>query len=239
MGMVLGFTNRAVQSIAEYERALALDRNLAGAHALIGQSKLLIGRGEETEAHVQEALRLSPRDRWVYTYLVIVGLAKSVLGRPQEAVSWLSRSIESNRNYPLCHFGLAAALANLGRIDEARSEVRAGLALDPHFTIARFESTEWSDNPVYLAQRTQFIDGMRKAGVPTREFNLQSGMQSVVAALVTRSSAAELPPHSPAATDIQNGSVGPGAPVPKEATKTSVRYRANVVKPIHPRFLAS
>jgi TolB-like protein len=68
MGMVLGFTNRAVQSISEYERALALDRNLAGAHALIGQSKLLIGRGEETEAHVQEALRLSPRDPWVYVF---------------------------------------------------------------------------------------------------------------------------------------------------------------------------
>ncbi|HME24350.1 MAG TPA: tetratricopeptide repeat protein [Acetobacteraceae bacterium] len=138
----------------------------AGRALVIGQSKLLIGRGEETQAHVQEALRLSPRDPWVYTYLVIVGLAKSVLGRPEEAISWLRRSIESNRNYPLCHFALAAALANLDRIDEARSEVGAGLALDPHFTIARFESTEWSDNPVYLAQRMQFIDGMRKAGIP-------------------------------------------------------------------------
>jgi tetratricopeptide (TPR) repeat protein len=166
MGMVLGFTNRALQSIAEYERALALDRNLAGAHALIGQSKLLIGRGEETEGHVQQALRFSPRDPWVFTYLVIVGLAKCVLGRPEDAISWWRRSIESNRNYPLCHFGLAAALANLGRIDEARSEVDVGLALDPNFTIARFESAEWSDNPVYLAQRIQFIDGMRKAGGP-------------------------------------------------------------------------
>jgi TolB-like protein/class 3 adenylate cyclase len=33
LGMVLGFTNRAAQGIAEYERALALDRNMAGAHA--------------------------------------------------------------------------------------------------------------------------------------------------------------------------------------------------------------
>jgi hypothetical protein len=40
--MVLGFTNRAVQSVAELDRALTLDRNLAGAHALIGQSKLLM-----------------------------------------------------------------------------------------------------------------------------------------------------------------------------------------------------
>jgi hypothetical protein len=76
MGMVLGFPNRAVQSIAELDRALTLDRNLAGAHALIGQSKLFIGQAEETEAHVQEALRLSPRDPWVYTFFIIVGLVE-------------------------------------------------------------------------------------------------------------------------------------------------------------------
>ena len=74
MGMVLGFTNRAAQGIAEYERALALDRNMAGAHALIGQNKLFIGRAEETEAHVLEALRLSPRDPWAYIWLPDGGL---------------------------------------------------------------------------------------------------------------------------------------------------------------------
>jgi tetratricopeptide (TPR) repeat protein len=48
MGMILGFTNRAAQGIAEYERALALDRNLAGAHALIGQKQAVHrpGRGD-------------------------------------------------------------------------------------------------------------------------------------------------------------------------------------------------
>jgi tetratricopeptide (TPR) repeat protein len=125
-----------------------------------------MGRSEETEAHVQEALRLSPRDPWVYIWLVIVGLAKSILGRPEEAVYWLRRSMESNRNYPLCHFNLASALASLGRVEEAKGEVRAGLALDPQFTIASFQSAAWSNHPVYLAQRAHIIDGMRKAGVP-------------------------------------------------------------------------
>jgi tetratricopeptide (TPR) repeat protein len=144
---------------------LALDRNLAGAHALIGQSKLLIGQGAETEAHVQEALRISPRDPWVYTWLLIVGLAKSVLERPEEAISWLRRSIESNRNYPLSHFVLAAAMANVGRAEEARAEVGAGLALDPQFTIARFRAVAWSDNATYLSSLAHIIDGMRSAGI--------------------------------------------------------------------------
>jgi TolB-like protein/Flp pilus assembly protein TadD len=166
MGVVLCFTNRADRGIAEFERALALDRNLAGAHALIGQSKLLIGRAEETESHVQEALRLSPRDPFAYLWLLTVGFSKGLLGRPEEAVSWLRRSIESNRNFPACRFVLAAALSNLGRTEEARSEVSAGLALDPKFTIANFQSAAWSDNPVFLAQGARLIDDMRRAGVP-------------------------------------------------------------------------
>jgi TolB-like protein len=64
--MTLGFvymsTKRATRGIAECEHALALDRNLASAHAFIGMGKVLIGRAEETEAHVGEAFRLSPRD---------------------------------------------------------------------------------------------------------------------------------------------------------------------------------
>jgi TolB-like protein/Tfp pilus assembly protein PilF len=166
IGMVLGISNRAAQGIAEYERAMALDQNLVGAHALIGLNKIFIGRAEETEAHVLEALRLSPRDPWVYTYFVAGGWAASALGRPEEAVSWLRRSIECNRNFPLCRYLLAATLASLDRMEEARSEVAAGLSLDREFTIAKFESAAPSDNPIFLAQRARLIDDMRRAGVP-------------------------------------------------------------------------
>jgi TolB-like protein/class 3 adenylate cyclase/Tfp pilus assembly protein PilF len=166
MAIVLGFTNRAVQGIAECERASALDRNLAGAHALVGQNKLLIGRADETEAHVREALRLSPRDPWVYIWLLAAGFAACLLGRNEEAAAWFRQSIEANRNYALCRFAHAAALANTGRMDEAQSEVAAGLALDPHFTITNFQSAIWSDNLVYLAQRARMIDDMRRAGAP-------------------------------------------------------------------------
>jgi tetratricopeptide (TPR) repeat protein len=166
LGMVLGFTNRAAQGIAEYERALALDRNMAGAHSLIGQNKLFIGRAEDAEAHVLEALRLSPRDPWAYVWLVTAGFAASLLGRDEEAASWFRRSIEANRNFALSHFIYGTTLANIGRIDEARSELAAGLALDPGFTIANFQSAVSSDNPVYLEQRARIIVDMRRAGIP-------------------------------------------------------------------------
>ena len=76
------------------------------------------------------------------------------------------RSIESNGNFALSHLHLAAALAHLGRLDEARAEVQAGLALDPKLTLRRYRAGSASDNPTFLVQRERLYDSMRKAGVP-------------------------------------------------------------------------
>jgi tetratricopeptide (TPR) repeat protein len=166
LGFVKMITNRADQGIDEYEQALALDRNLANAHALIGFAKYFLGRGTETETHIQEALRLSPRDTLAPRWMVWVGFAKMQLNAYTEAVTWLRRGLEANRNYSVAHFNLAAALARLGRLDHARAAVQEGLALDPGFTIRRFRAIALSDHPAYLEGRERTYEGMRLAGVP-------------------------------------------------------------------------
>jgi TolB-like protein/class 3 adenylate cyclase/tetratricopeptide (TPR) repeat protein len=166
LGAALIYTNRAAQGMAECERALALDRNSAGAHAEIGLAEYAMGRGAETEAHINEALRLSPRDMNAYRWLSYVGFAKLQLMADAEAVSWFRRSTEANRNYSFPHFGLAAALALLSLLDQARAAAKAGLAVDPSFTIRRFRDGALNDNPTYLAKRERVYEGMRIAGVP-------------------------------------------------------------------------
>jgi len=166
LGAVHIFTARAAQGIAECEQALALDRNLANAHGWIGIAKLFLGRDKETEAHIHEAFRLSPRDIFAHRWMAFVGFAKLWHGDDAEAVAWLRRGIEANRNFPLTHFHLAAALAWLGAVDEARAAVKAGLALNPSFTIHRYRVGASSDNPTYLAGRERVYEGMRVAGVP-------------------------------------------------------------------------
>jgi TolB-like protein/Tfp pilus assembly protein PilF len=166
LGQVQIFTDRVAQGIAECERALALDRNLARAHANIGVAKLLIGRGVETAAHIQEALRLSPRDTNLYVWTMYGGLAAFLLGADAEAIDWLRRSLEANRNYPLAQFFLAAALAQVGGLGEARASVQRGLALNPSFTIRRFRNNSPSNHPAYLALRERLYEGLRIAGVP-------------------------------------------------------------------------
>jgi tetratricopeptide (TPR) repeat protein len=168
LGYVEIFTKRAANGIAECEHALALDRNLAQAHSFIGRGKIFVGRAEETEAHVAEALRLSPRDTLAYTWMMHAGVAKLHLGSWEQAAAWLRRAIEANRNFPTAYFWLAAALMQSGRLDEARSAVKAGLALDPTFAISRARAgwTAMSDDPTYLAGLEPIVEGLRKAGLP-------------------------------------------------------------------------
>ena len=147
------------------EHALELDRNLAHAHATIGLGKIYIGRAEETEAYIADALRLSPRDTMAYIWMTFTGMAKNCLGSWEQAVAWLRRAIEANRNYPVAFFHLAAALGQLGRLDEAHSAVTAGLALNPAFAISRARAnwTAQSDDLSHLAQLEPIFDGLRKA----------------------------------------------------------------------------
>ena len=168
LGFVEMLTRRAAEGIAEGEHALALDQNLAGAHALIGLGKISIGRSEETEAHIVDALQLSPRDTSAYIWITHAGSAKNRLGRYEEAVAWFRQAIEANRNFPHTHFVLGSAFARLGRLDEARAAVKAGLALNPTFSISRARAA-WAarnDNPTNSAQSERILEAMREAGVP-------------------------------------------------------------------------
>jgi tetratricopeptide (TPR) repeat protein len=125
-------------------------------------------RGEEMESHIAQALRLSPRDTMAYLWMTYAGHANLHLGKSEHAVAWFRRGIEANRNYQLQFFQSGAALAQLGQLDEAHSAVKAGLAINPAFTISRDRAvwTATSDDPTYLARLESILEGTRKAGVP-------------------------------------------------------------------------
>jgi hypothetical protein len=72
---------------------------------------------------------------------------------------------EGPRSY-WAHFHVAAALAQLGRSDEARAAVAAGLALNPTFTIRRYRKAVRSEDAVVRAQGYRLVEAMRQAGVP-------------------------------------------------------------------------
>jgi tetratricopeptide (TPR) repeat protein len=166
LGGVYIFTKRAVEGLAKCEHALILNRNVAAAHAGFGLAKFFLGRSRETESHILEAFRLSPRDLRAHQWLHIVGAAKFQLEIYDLAVDWLRRGIEANPNFPPAYFSLAAALALLGEAGEARATAAAALGLNPGYTIRRLCLFKSSDNPTYLAGLERLCNGLRIAGIP-------------------------------------------------------------------------
>ena len=165
MAAVLISTHRAERGIMECERALELNSSLASAHAMLGLAKYLIGKGEETDGHVQEALRLSPLDSFAYLWMLFAGVAKIQADEFDDAAMWLKRSIDTNANSPWAHFHLGVALYLMDRLPEAQAAVEAGLRLDPSFTTDRYRAFALSSDQRYLAIRERTIHALQISGV--------------------------------------------------------------------------
>ena len=127
---------------------------------------LVNGRADETEAHVKEALRLSPRDPFAFQWVTYAAAAKLFSGADEEAVALCRRSIELYRNYPTRTSIWPRRCNCWGGSEEARKEAEIALQLNPKFTIRLFRAGAPSDNPVYLKQRERIIEALRAAGLP-------------------------------------------------------------------------
>jgi adenylate cyclase len=107
---------------------------------------------------------LSPLDRNIFAYYSAMNLAYYSLGSYEEAVKWGRLSASENPSYTSNLRYLAAALAALDRLDEAREVAGTLMTRDPAFRLSRFERTlqPFRDRKV----GTQFMEHMRKAGLP-------------------------------------------------------------------------
>jgi tetratricopeptide (TPR) repeat protein len=158
LGLVLAEESRWTEAEAEFAAALNLDQNNADAWAMWSELLVLSGRPADAIAHIQTALHLNPRPPgWYYWFL---GSAQYLDRQYDRAIETL-RKEETYRT--LSRRTLAASLAQLGRLEEARQEAELFMTGNPHFTIRHWaESHPFRDE----AARQHLIDGFRKAGLP-------------------------------------------------------------------------
>ncbi len=158
LAYLLAYERNFAEADREFATAMKLDPNEADTWAALSDITILAGRAEEGLAHIQKAFRLNPFPAsWYYLAL---GQAHYAVGAYEAAVETLRREETyrtSSRRF------LAASLAQLGRLDEARAEVELFLVGNPHFTIGHWAATEPFRDAATLAH---FVDGYRKAGLP-------------------------------------------------------------------------
>jgi TolB-like protein len=157
-GCVLAYERRWAESDAEFSAALQLDPNHADARAWLADISIFKGQADAAVDHIQRALRLNPHPPGWYFWMR--GMAHYAAGRYEDA-------IEALRNPGTYRTAsrriLAASLARLGRIEEARREAELFMISNPHFTVSQWSASQpFSDE----AMRQHFIDGYRMAGLP-------------------------------------------------------------------------
>jgi len=165
---VLMAEKRFDEAIVEAEQALALNPSFVSAYTALSTANIFLGRPEKAVAYADTAMRLSPRDPQLFLFQFQKGLALVLLGRNDEAIEWLHRTLAAAPDWPMPHALLTAALAEEGRKPEAEAALKRYLSLTGgrNGTIARWVAQLPSDNPDFRSAVSRIIDGLRKAGMP-------------------------------------------------------------------------
>jgi TolB-like protein/class 3 adenylate cyclase/Tfp pilus assembly protein PilF len=157
-------------ALKEVEAAIADDPNSAEAYGSAGLYKMFLGRSEEGLADVETALRLSPNDKEVRTWLAYLCFIHAKLAQWDQAIESCQKAenaVPSGSLKTRAIANLAAAYAWTGHDKEARDAIERLKLLDPNFTALTYqEIIDTHPNPTYQAQTTRALEGMRKAGLP-------------------------------------------------------------------------
>jgi adenylate cyclase len=151
-------------SIAAGKKAIELNPNTFYAYHGLAFALVLAGEEEEGIKMSIEAERVSPRDPLLWSAFVVRALAYNLLARYEEAITYANKAVQipsSSSYWP--HALKACALAQTGRVDEARAALGRATDEKPDLTIDYIACTL----PTKLEGGLQpYLEGLRKAGLP-------------------------------------------------------------------------
>jgi adenylate cyclase len=148
-------------AIAEARTALALNPNSAFVISMLGCVLGFGGYREEALDRLLQAMRASPHDPLTWLWMQWFGAVQFFAGKFDAAQATLREVIRLRPGFPLAYCTVAASLAHLGRLDEARQVLDRIRALFPEQVdrLLRQERLPWL-RPEDHALR---IEGLRLA----------------------------------------------------------------------------
>jgi adenylate cyclase len=163
-GFAVAFFGEELRTgLAAMERAIELNPNSALALTAAGWVHAYLGEAAMAVTMFERAIRQSPRDPTVFATYTGLSFAHLLQERFEDAALWARRALSHKPNYLPLLRSLAAALAHLGRIEEARAVIARLRALVPDETITSFAA--WT--PFRFSGHLPLIlEGLRRAGLP-------------------------------------------------------------------------
>lgn len=157
-GYALTYKGDLAAGREQFELALKSNPNHADAWLFLADLEVLDGHPDAALRAVDMAFQLNPYPHATYHWLR--GFALYAAHRYEEAAAALQHKSCWEAG---CERILAAALAQLGRYDEAREAVQRFMKTFPHFTAKSWARTQPFRNANDLQH---FVDGYIKAGLP-------------------------------------------------------------------------
>lgn len=162
----LSTTNRFVESLVACGRVLAHDPWDGIALYLIGLSQVFLGRFDDALASFKQADRFDTPQVARWTWALGAGWTYLLMGRAEEALPWLQRSVAITPASGRTHMALAAAFQQLGRAEDARAAMVAALELRPGSTARNVPPPTKNNSAIYLKAYERVLSLMVAAGLP-------------------------------------------------------------------------
>jgi DNA-binding winged helix-turn-helix (wHTH) protein/tetratricopeptide (TPR) repeat protein len=145
------------------DRALGMAPNDAETCLWTSPTLAYTGRTEEAVRSAERAIRLSPEDPFLFRYQHFLSIAHYTGGCWEEAAHWGLRSLRTNGDYTSNLALTAAALAALGRTEQARPHAMRLKAIVPSYRVsAAMSRWPYRDD----AMRERYGQHLVAAGLP-------------------------------------------------------------------------
>jgi len=148
-------------ALAELELALATSPNLAAAYGVLGAVLMWSGKPKKGREALEKSIRLDPRNPNMTLRLLDVTISYYLSGEYDAAVEAAKRSIRSYPDFSNTYRWLAAALGQIGRIEEAKQTLEKAIAMAPtSFEMFVRRRVPWHRPEDYA----HMLEGLCKAG---------------------------------------------------------------------------
>ncbi len=162
LGAVLAFAGKHDDALAMLRKGIEINPSNALGHAAAFIVHLYRGEPELGMRAVETAIRISPNDTLLHMWLASLSACHYLARNYEKAAEVARLAVQRGPSYPIGWRGLANALGQLGRLDEAREALERFLALMPGYATvqAARASNGFRDEAVFQ----HYIEGLRKAG---------------------------------------------------------------------------
>jgi adenylate cyclase len=145
----------------EFRRALEINPKFAAAHGYLGWTLAFDGNTEQAIVHLEEAIRMSPRDPQNAIFNTGLAVSHYLIGHYAEAVEYSRKALRQHPAFTAGYRIHCASLAQNGQIDEAHEALARLIELQPDLSIAWIEQKA----PYTSGTMQKFVEGRRLAGL--------------------------------------------------------------------------